>query len=117
LALTRSIFASLIARASAMLWESSAMTWVVSAAVWVVYAGGIGWYVASAKGRGGLEGIILGVLAGPVGWLVVALLPGDIPVPPVRTAPGRIGAGQHRGLGHAGCCRHAESPGLVPKQA
>jgi hypothetical protein len=71
-----------------MLWESSALAWVMSAAVWIVYAGGIGWYVASAKGRAGLEGIILGILAGPVGWLVVALLPADIPAP--RAERGRV---------------------------
>ena len=40
-----------------------------------VYFGGIGWYVAEAKRRPVLEGIILGLLAGPFGWLVVAMLP------------------------------------------
>jgi hypothetical protein len=75
------------------MWEdTSAVVWVVSAAMWVVYAGGIGWYVASAKGRGVLEGIILGVLAGPFGWLIVAILPAEIPAdsPTPRAERGRV---------------------------
>jgi hypothetical protein len=43
---------------------------------------GLGYYVAGVKGRGRAEGVLFGALLGPLGILVVALLPegpGDAP--------------------------------------
>jgi hypothetical protein len=40
-----------------------------------VYLGVIGLYIADAKGRSPVEGIALALLAGPIGWLIVAALP------------------------------------------
>lgn len=53
------------------------------ALAWAVYAGGIGVYAARCKGRPAIEGCLLGILAGPFGWLLVAALPSD------PGAPGR----------------------------
>lgn len=42
---------------------------------YVAYFGGVGLYVAVAKGRPVGEGFTLGLVAGPFGWLIVAMLP------------------------------------------
>jgi hypothetical protein len=50
--------------------------WVaVGICVWCVYFGTLGWYVAKVKGRDPLEGILLAILAGPLGVLLEALFP------------------------------------------
>jgi hypothetical protein len=43
--------------------------------VGLAYLGGVGIYVAIAKGRPPKEGLVLGLIAGPFGWLIVAMLP------------------------------------------
>ena len=37
--------------------------------------GGVGSWIATQKGRSGAEGFVLGVLLGPIGWIIEALLP------------------------------------------
>ncbi len=48
---------------------------VILAIVGLAYLGGVGIYVAIAKGRSPKEGLVLGLIAGPFGWLIVAMLP------------------------------------------
>jgi hypothetical protein len=59
--------------------ESESLVWTTriawGALAWLIYFGGIGWYVAEMRRRPLWEGIILGLLAGPFGWLIVACLP------------------------------------------
>jgi hypothetical protein len=43
---------------------------------WSLFAG-LGYYVAIQKGRPPAEGLVLGLLFGPLGCLVAALLPGQ----------------------------------------
>jgi hypothetical protein len=51
------------------------MVWVVAAiVVWASYAG-LGARIASQKDREPIEGLLLGLLCGPIGALVEALLP------------------------------------------
>jgi hypothetical protein len=51
------------------------MEWVVAYAIAVILIGVLGSYVAGAKGRSGSEGFFLGLLLGPIGLIIVALLP------------------------------------------
>jgi hypothetical protein len=52
------------------------LTWGLGGlAAWACYFGCLGWYVATVKRREPLEGILLAVLAGPVGLLLIALFP------------------------------------------
>jgi hypothetical protein len=46
---------------------------------------GLGYWVADQKGRSTTEGAVLGFLFGPLGVLIVALLPAQLP-PPRRAA-------------------------------
>lgn len=48
---------------------------VIGAIVWVVGFAGLGGYVAHECGRSELEGAVLSVLFGPLGAIIVALLP------------------------------------------
>jgi hypothetical protein len=43
--------------------------------LWAAMFGALGWYVAIQCGRSEIEGLVLGVLFGPLGALVVGLLP------------------------------------------
>jgi hypothetical protein len=43
---------------------------------WLLHAG-LGYYVGEQTGRGGGEGFVLGLLFGPIGAIVAALLPRD----------------------------------------
>jgi hypothetical protein len=50
--------------------------WVaVGLGAWSIYFGALGWYVATVKERDPLEGILLAILAGPLGVLLEALFP------------------------------------------
>ena len=42
---------------------------------WVIVWGGFGVYVATQKGRSAGEGIVFGIVLGPIGLLIVACLP------------------------------------------
>lgn len=42
--------------------------------------GGVGYWIAGAKGRSGAEGCALGCLLGPIGWIIEAVLPTPGPV-------------------------------------
>jgi hypothetical protein len=48
---------------------------VILVIVLFAYFAGVGIYVAKAKGRPTEEGLVLGLIAGPFGWLIVAMLP------------------------------------------
>jgi hypothetical protein len=48
---------------------------VILIIVLFAYFAGVGLYVANAKGRPPKEGVVLGLIAGPFGWLIVAMLP------------------------------------------
>jgi hypothetical protein len=52
---------------------------------WTVFWGGFGAYICNQKGRSEGEGIIFGALLGPLGLLIVALLPP--PKPKVMQPP------------------------------
>jgi hypothetical protein len=52
--------------------------------LWLIFAG-LGYYVAVQKGRPEAEGLVLGFLFGPLGCLIVALLPSG---PPAGRSPG-----------------------------
>ena len=43
--------------------------------VWSIGWGGLGNYISRAKGRGGAEGIVFGVALGPLGLLLLVLMP------------------------------------------
>jgi hypothetical protein len=47
---------------------------LAAVAAWVAL-GLLGWYVSAQKGRPAAEGVLLGLLFGPLGVLVAALLP------------------------------------------
>jgi hypothetical protein len=49
--------------------------WLAVAVGWCVYFGGLGAYAAHAKGRNPVEGVTLGILAGPLGVMMVASFP------------------------------------------
>jgi hypothetical protein len=51
---------------------------VVLMILWLVFAG-LGYYVATQRGRPEIEGVILGFLFGPLGCLIVAMLPARSP--------------------------------------
>jgi hypothetical protein len=56
---------------------------------WIIFAF-LGAWIASQKGRSGGEGFALGCLFGPIGALIVALLPGlPPPVPQASVLPPR----------------------------
>jgi hypothetical protein len=65
--------------------------WVaVGLGAWSIYFGTLGWYVATVKERDPLEGVLLAVLAGPLGVLLEALFPQAPPKPspaPVASRP------------------------------
>ncbi|MDR3633521.1 MAG: hypothetical protein P4L84_06775 [Isosphaeraceae bacterium] len=50
------------------------MVWIGLGAWWVACAA-LGWYVSAQKGRGAAEGLVLGLLFGPLGVAVALLLP------------------------------------------
>ncbi len=54
---------------------SAAPLWFLAAIAYVTYFGVLGLYVATQKNRNGWEGFWLGILAGPLGIMVAALLP------------------------------------------
>jgi hypothetical protein len=51
---------------------------LVVALLWAVVAGGIGAAIGSRRGRTGF-GLVTGSLIGPIGWLIVLLLPSGLP--------------------------------------
>jgi len=53
--------------------------------LWVAVGGGVGYWIGSGKGRGGL-GFVLGLLFGVIGWLIVALLQPTVDVEERRIA-------------------------------
>lgn len=53
----------------------SAIISLVAAVIYLAVCGGLGAYVAVAKGRSQLEGVCFGVLLGPLGVMTIALLP------------------------------------------
>jgi hypothetical protein len=55
------------------------MWWVVLTGWWTVACAVAAQYVARQKGRSMAEGYLLGVTLGPIGALVVALLPDNVP--------------------------------------
>jgi hypothetical protein len=65
------------------------MEWLILIGVLAVAFGGLGGWVATQKQRSALEGLVLGLLFGPLGVLVEALLPQRVeqPVNP-RTGSG-----------------------------
>jgi hypothetical protein len=75
--------------------DSQVLVIVFGSLAYVLYFGGFGLYVACQKGREPLEGILVGILAGPVGLLIVATLPAIAGAPkasasvraPVASAP------------------------------
>jgi hypothetical protein len=58
---------------------------VALVAAWLICAG-LGSYVAVQKGRGGFEGFFFGLLLGPLGVLIAALMPAS----PVRPASASV---------------------------
>jgi len=65
----------------------------------VLFKGGIGYLIGRNKGKGGL-GFVLGLFLGIIGWIIIAVIPGE-PAPvnrvsrlrrPERPGPGRPGA-------------------------
>lgn len=70
---------------------------LLSLAALAALFGGAGWYISTAKGRNPVEGAAFGLLLGPIGLIVAAVLPtigatvprGDGPSPAVepRTPP------------------------------
>ena len=55
---------------------------------WVMFAG-LGWWVAAQKGRAPEEGLILGLLFGPIGCVIEAMLP---PPPSGEAKAANVGA-------------------------
>src|SRR4051812_38392677 len=56
-----------------------AMEWVIVLfVIWCSFAG-FGWYIAIQKHRSLVEGILLGLLFGPLGCLILALFPNGDP--------------------------------------
>ena len=51
--------------------------WLYLVLGWFIVFGGFGLYVAIEKGRSELEGMVFGILLGPIGLLIVACLPVD----------------------------------------
>lgn len=45
--------------------------------VWVAVFGGIGTLLAPRRGRTRIRGFLLGVLLGPVGWIMLLIRPGS----------------------------------------
>jgi hypothetical protein len=69
---------------------------VVIGVVWLIFAG-LGSWIASQKRRDGGEGFLLGLLFGPFGCLIEAVLPnGAPPPPPVVKTPEQIAADEAR---------------------
>lgn len=54
------------------------------AVLWAIFAG-LGYYVAGQRGRPEVEGVVLGFLFGPLGVLIVLLLPAGEPEPRAST--------------------------------
>lgn len=49
--------------------------WLIGAAVALTVCGALGAYVAAQKGREPVEGLVFGVLLGPLGVIVAGLMP------------------------------------------
>ena len=50
----------------------------------ILFKGGIGYLIGTRKGKGGL-GFVLGLFLGIIGWIIIAVIPGDSPaMMPVR---------------------------------
>src|SRR5437588_52348 len=63
---------------------------IVFGIVWIIF-GCLGAWIANQKHRDGGEGFILGLLFGPIGCLIEAILPnGAAPPPPVVETPEQI---------------------------
>jgi hypothetical protein len=50
--------------------------WMLWLFIWIILLGAVGAFLGSRKGRTG-EGLFLGALLGPIGWLIIAVMRGD----------------------------------------
>ena len=54
--------------------------WLLLGLIWMLLWGGFGVYMAQQKGRSEGAGVVFGVLLGPLGLLLLALLPPPLKV-------------------------------------
>jgi hypothetical protein len=70
------------------------MVWIIGVVAAWIAAGLLGGWVATQKGRRAAEGLALGVLFGPFGVIVEALLPNVAPEPEPPRSTGGLRAAQ-----------------------